>query len=80
MGPAVGSAAAPFGDGSTRAFGNGKSAFVAGRFDDGVILGGEEGVIEDEDGLFGGRKNDELIGVNLRVHGGENFTKPGSAW
>jgi len=79
VGPGVGRAAAPLGDGGTGTFGDGESAFVAGRFDDGVILGSEQGVIEDEDSFFGGGKNDELIGMNLRVHGGENFAKPGSA-
>ena len=59
--------------------GDSESAFVAGRFDYGVILGREQGVIEDEDGFLGGGKNDELSGRDLRVHGGKNFAKPGSA-
>ena len=79
MGPGVCRAAVPLGNSGSRAFGNGESAFVAGRFDDGVILRSEQGVIENEDGFFGGGKNDELIGMNLRVHGGKNFAKPGSA-
>ena len=61
VGPGVGGVAAPFGNSGAGAFGYGESAFVAGRFHDGVILGREQGVIEDEDGFLGGGKNDELI-------------------
>ena len=73
VGPGVCGAAAPFGNGGAGAFGNGKSAFVAGRFDDGVILRSKQGVIKDEDGFFGSGMNNNLIGMNLGVHGGENF-------
>jgi len=79
VGPGVCGAAAPFGDGGAGAFGNGESAFVARSFDDGVILRSKQCVIENKDGFFGGGKNNELIGMDLGVHGGENFSKPGSA-
>lgn len=78
VGPSVCRTTGPFGNRGAGAFGNGESAFVAGRFNNGVILRSEQGVIEDEDGFFGGRKNNELIGMNLGIHGGENFAKPGS--
>ena len=79
MSPGVGGVAAPFGNRSTCAFRDGEGTFVAGRFHDGVILRRKQGVIEDEDGFFGGGENNELIGRDLRVHGGKNFAKPGSA-
>src|SRR5208282_4940115 len=79
VGPGVPGVAAPFGDSGAGAFGYGESTLVAGRFDNGVILGCEQSVIEDEDGFFGGGKHDELIGRDLRVHGGQDFAKPGSA-
>ena len=79
VGPGACGVAAPFGDSGARAFGNGESTFIAGRFDNGVILGREQSVIEDEDGFFGSGKNNELVRMNLRVHGGEDFAEPGSA-
>ena len=79
VGPGVGGIAAPFGNSGARAFGDGESTFVAGSFHDGMILGREQGVIEDEDGFFGGGKHDELMGRDLRVHGGQDIAKPGSA-
>ena len=79
VGPGVCGVAAPFGYSGACAFGDGESTFVAGRFDNGVVLGREQSVIEDEDGFFGGGKHDELIGRDLRVHGGQDIAKPGSA-
>ena len=61
VGPGVCGVAAPFGNSGTGAFRDGEGTFVAGRFDNGVILGREQGVIKDEDGFFGGGKNDELV-------------------
>ena len=62
VGPGVCGVAAPFGNSGAGAFGDGEGTFVAGRFDNGVILGREQGVIKDEDGFFGGGKDDELVG------------------
>ncbi len=77
--PSVFGFAAPFADGGAGAAGKGESAFVAGSFDDGVILGSEERVIEEEDGFFGGGSDNELVGMNFGVDGGEGFAEPGSA-
>ena len=70
MSPAVLRLAPPFADGGPGAFGNGERAFVAGRFDNGVVGGREQRVIEEEDGFFGGRNNDQLIGTDLGVDRG----------
>ena len=40
VGPSVFGLATPFADGGSSAFGEGKSAFVARGFDDGVVVGG----------------------------------------
>lgn len=77
VGPAVFGLAAPFTDGSPGAFGNSQRAFVAGSFDDGVVLRGEQRVIEEEDGFFGGGDNDELIWANGFIDGDEGFAEPG---
>lgn len=79
VGPIVFGLAAPLADGGTGGFGERESAFVAGRFDDGVIGGREKRVIEEEDGFFGGRDDDEIAGLDGGVDGGEGFAEPGGA-
>jgi len=74
--PAVRGLATPFTDRRTCAGGNGERTLVAWRFNDGVVVGREQGVIEEEDGLFGGRNDHNLIRVDLRIDGGENFAEP----
>lgn len=59
--------------------GESQSALIAGRFDDGVIVGSQEGVIEEENGFFSRGNDDELGELNLLVNGGKNFAKPGRA-
>ncbi len=79
MGPIVFGFAAPFTDGGSGAFGKGERAFVARRFDDGVVRGREERVIEEEDGFFGGGDDDELGRGDGFIDGGEGFAEPGRA-
>jgi len=62
VGPGVRGIAAPFGNSGAGAFRDGEGTFITGRFHNGVILGREQGVIENKDGFFGGGKDDELVG------------------
>lgn len=77
--PGVAGAAAPFADSGASAFGEGERTFVTGRFDDDVIVGREQRMIEEEDGLLRGGSHDKLVRTNLIVNGGEDFAEPGSA-
>lgn len=76
VGPAILWFSTPFTDGSTRAFGKSKRALVAGCFDDGVIVGGEQRVIEDENGFLGSGQDDDLIGTDVLVNRGKHFAEP----
>ena len=76
MRPAVRGLATPLADSGACAGGNGERAFVAWGFNDGVVLGCEQSVIEKEDSLFRGRNDDKLIRVDLSVDCGENFAEP----
>jgi len=78
VGPGVFGLSAPYANGGAGAFGQGERAFIAGRFNDGVIVGSEKGVVEEEDGFFGGGNNDEITGIDLLVDGGEDFAQPQS--
>ena len=73
VGPGVFGFAAPFTDGGAGTFGDGERALIARCFDNDVIVGSKEGVVEEEDGFLGGGDNDELAGMNLFIDGGENF-------
>jgi len=79
VGPGVGGIAGPLTDSRSGASWEGESAFVAGCFDDSVIVGSKKRMVEEEDGFFGSGDNDELAGMNLIVDGGEDFAEPGRA-
>ena len=44
-----------------------------------MIVGTEKGIVEEEDGFFGGGDNQHMFGANIFVERGESFTEPGSA-
>ena len=58
MRPGVVGLATPFADSGPGTLGDSEGTFITGRFDDSVIVGSEQGVVEEEDGFLGSGGND----------------------
>ena len=68
VGPAVGGRPSPLGHLGAGRERDLERRLVARRLDDDVVAGLEEGVVGDEDGLLGGRDDDDIVRLRGLVH------------